>query len=148
MSRPPRHPVPDHIPAELHKAFATTTGAAIRPHSPYQLGDPVQLHGYPGADPGHRQTGFRGWVVATLGATILTGITTTGEEWAEYWGRLQPDCLPVNIWGGCTCCQEARRTLRRAYFAEQRAEALQLNLFNRHDAGAPLTATTSRAWTG
>lgn len=125
----PRHPVPDHIPAELHEAFATAEGSEIPPHSPYQRGDAVQQHGFPGEPAGHRQTGFRGWAVATLGATILTGITTTGEAWAEYWGRLEPDGLPLNPWRWCTCCREARH----AHFASQRAREAaagqQLDLF-------------------
>ena len=117
-----RHPVPDHIPEHLREAFATTHGRNIPPHSPYQAGDAVQLHGFSGEMPGHRRTGFRGWVVATVGATILTGITTTGEEWWEYWGRLEPDGQPLNIWRWCTCCAEERRPLVQAAYAKQRAE--------------------------
>ncbi|CAM5683129.1 MULTISPECIES: hypothetical protein [Streptomyces] len=122
----PRHPVPDHIPDHLHEAFATTAGRAVPEHSPFQLGDAVQRHGFPGNLPGHAQTGFRGWVVATVGATILTGITTTGEEWWEYWGKLSPDGQPVDPGGWCTCCRDARRALN----ARQRATSgEQLGLF-------------------
>ncbi|MEU9792931.1 hypothetical protein AB0E27_20275 [Streptomyces sparsogenes] len=128
MSAPPapRHPVPDHIPEHLHEAFATTSGREIPKHSPYQLGDAVQRHGFPGNQSGHAQTGFRGWVVATVGATILTGITTTGEEWWEYWGDLDPDGQPVDLWRWCTCCHEARRAL---LLAQQAKTGEQLNLF-------------------
>ncbi|MEU9498201.1 hypothetical protein [Streptomyces sp. NPDC048196] len=126
----PRHLVPDHIPDHLREAFATAKGRAISAHSPYQLGDAVQRHGYRGNLPGHAQTGFRGWVVATVGSTILTGITTEGEEWWEYWGDLEPDGQPVDIWRWCTCCREARRPLLLAHYARQRAAGEQLDLFS------------------
>jgi hypothetical protein len=122
----PRHPVPGHIPAHLHEAFATTPGRAIRPHCPYQMGDAVQLHGFPGEQPGHRRTGFRGWVVATVGGTILTGITTEGREWWEEWGRLDRDGKPINIWRWCTCCRDERLPLLRAFYAKQTAQGEQL----------------------
>lgn len=128
-STQPRHPVPNHIPKYLREAFATTKGREIPPHSPYQRGDAVQLHGYAGELPGHRRTGFRGWAVATVGATILTGITTDGDEWWEYWGRLHPDGQPVDIWRWCTCCRDERRELLRARNAEERARGEQLDLF-------------------
>ncbi|MFE7273009.1 hypothetical protein [Streptomyces sp. NPDC057623] len=108
-----RHPVPDHIPEQLREAFATTKGRDIPQHSPYQSGDAVQMRGCPGEMPGHRQTGFRGWVVATVGATILTGITTDGEEWWEYWGRLEPDNESPS----------KRRPRPEARHAKQRAES-------------------------
>ncbi|WP_069874535.1 hypothetical protein [Streptomyces malaysiensis] len=121
----PRHPVPDHIPEHLREAFATTKGRDIPPHSPYQRGDAVQRHGFPGNLPGHAQTGFCGWAVGTVGGTILTGITTTGEEWWEYWGDLDPD-EPVKLTRWCTCCRDARRVLALA----QRAKTgEQLDLF-------------------
>ncbi|MEV6133107.1 hypothetical protein AB0M05_41015 [Streptomyces violaceusniger] len=126
---PPRHPVPDHIPEHLHEAFATTNGGDIPPHSPYQRGDAVQRHGFPGNQPGHSRTGFRGWVVGTVGSTILTGITTTGGEWWEYWGDLHPDGQPVDLWRWCTCCREARAPLLRAHYAKQQATGEQLGLF-------------------
>lgn len=126
---PPRHPVPEHIPTHLAEAFATTKGRAIPQHCPYKPGDPVQIHGYSGEQPGHRRTGFRGWVVATVGGTILTGITTDGEEWWEEWGRLKPDGLPIDLWAGCTCCAVARRPLLLAFYARQRAAGEQLDLF-------------------
>lgn len=91
---PPRHPVPDHIPEDLREAFATAKGREISAHCPYKSGDAVLMRGCPGEMPGHRRTGFRGWAVATVGGTILTGITTDGEEWWEYWGRLEPDGKP------------------------------------------------------
>lgn len=125
----PRHPVPDNIPEHLCEAFATCSGRTPPPSSPYQPGDAVQLHGYAGEMPGHRQTGFRGWVVATVGATILTGITRDGDEWWEYWGRLEPDGQPVDIWRWCTCCREERQPLLRAHYARQRALGEQLGLF-------------------
>lgn len=125
----PRHHVPDHIPEHLREAFATTKGRVPPKHSPFRPGDAVQLHGYSGEQPGHRRTGFRGWVVATVGATILTGITTDGEEWWEYWGRLQPDGRPVDLWRWCTCCREERTELQRALFAKQHARGEQLGLF-------------------
>ncbi|MGK5529337.1 hypothetical protein [Streptomyces sp. URMC 129] len=131
MSAPPapRHPVPNHIPVELREAFATTAGRAIPPHSPYQPGDAVQRHGYGGNPPGPRQTGFRGWAVATVGATILTGITTSGEEWWEEWGFLHPAGEPVDMWDHCVCCREERRVLLREHHARQRARGAQLGLF-------------------
>ncbi|NUQ95349.1 MAG: hypothetical protein HOY79_01865 [Streptomyces sp.] len=129
-STQPRHPVPDHVPNHLHEAFATTGGNPQPAHCPYQPGDPVKRHGYPGhPDPGFGRTGFRGWVVATVGATILTGITDDGREWGEEWGRLEPADTPVNAWGHCTCCREERLALRRAELARQQARGEQLDLF-------------------
>jgi len=130
MSAPPRtpHPVPDHIPAHLREAFAWAGGRAIPEHCPYRPGDHVKMHGYSGYPaPGHRRTGFRGWVVATVGGTILTGITETGEEWWEEWGDLEPADTPVNPWGHCSCCREERLALRRA---ELRTRGEQLGLFS------------------
>lgn len=125
----PRHPVPDHIPEHLREAFATTKGRKPPEHCPFKPGDAVQLHGYSGEQPGHRRTGFRGWVVGYVGATLLTGITTDGEEWWEYWGDLDPDGLSVDMWAGCSCCREERLELRRAYYAQQRARGEQLDIF-------------------
>lgn len=131
MTTPPRHPVPDHIPEQLREAFATTKGRQVPDHCPYRSGDAVQLHGYAGhPDPGHRRTGFRGWVVGCVGATILTGITTTGEEWWQEWGDLNPDGLPVNMWDHCTCCRDERRDLLRALHATQRARGKQLDFLD------------------
>ncbi|WP_411078483.1 hypothetical protein [Streptomyces sp. cmx-10-25] len=125
-----RHPVPDHIPAHLAEAFASTSGGALRSHCPYQSGDAVQRHGYAGHPaPGFGRTGFRGWVVATVGGTVLTGITEDGKEWWEEWGRLEPAGTPVDPWGHCTCCHEARLVLRRAERARQHARGEQLGLF-------------------
>jgi hypothetical protein len=81
----PRHPVPDHIPAELREA--------------------------------------------SIGATILTGITTTGQEWAQYWGDLDPDGQPLDPWRWCTCCRDAREAYFAAQHAREAAAGLQLNLF-------------------
>lgn len=129
-STQPRHSVPDHIPENLREAFATTKGREVPAHSPYKAGDAVQLHGYGGyPEPGFRRTGFRGWVVGYVGATILTGVTTTGEEWWEYWGGLGPDGRPVDMWDHCACCRDERRELLRAYYAAQRARGEQLDLF-------------------
>lgn len=126
----PRHLVPDHIPEPLREAFATTKGRHVPAHSPYQAGDAVQLHGYAGyPEDGFRRTGFRGWVVGCVGDTILTGITTDGQEWWEYWGRLAPDGRPVDMWDHCACCREERLELKRAYYAQQRARGQQLDLF-------------------
>lgn len=126
----PRHPVPDHIPAELREAFATVKGREVPPHSPFQSGAPVQLHGFAGnPDEGLRRTGFRGWVAASIGATILTGITTTGQEWAQYWGDLDPDGQPLDPWRWCTCCRDAREAYFAAQHAREAAAGLQLNLF-------------------
>lgn len=125
----PRHPVPDHIPEPLREAFATASGNPPPKHCPFKPGAAVQLHGYAGELPGHRQTGFRGWVVGYVGATLLTGITTDGEEWWEYWGALAPDGLPVDMWAGCSCCRDERTVLRRAHYAKQQARGEQLDLF-------------------
>ncbi|WP_406168910.1 hypothetical protein [Streptomyces sp. NBC_00996] len=133
MSAPPqpRHPVPDHIPEHLREAFATAKGRQVPPHCPYKLGDAVQRHGYGGnqPSPGFANTGFRGWVVATVGGTLLTGITTDGREWWEEWGRLYPDGRPVDMWDHCVCCRDERRELLRAHYAGQRARGDQLDLF-------------------
>jgi hypothetical protein len=75
----------------------------VPPHSPYQAGDWVRKHGYPGEMPGPRQWGWRGFVLGSLGATILRGLTDDGQEWAEYWGRLVPDGDP-SVDGRCVCC--------------------------------------------
>jgi hypothetical protein len=128
--RPGTRPLPDTIPAHLHAAFLAAKGRQLPPHCPYQPGDPVQLHGYGGEIAGWRRTGFRGWVAATVGATILTGITTDGTEWWEEWGLLRRDGLPVDLWGGCTCCREARIPLLRAHYAAQRPTEQQLDLFD------------------
>lgn len=126
---PVRHPVPDHIPEHLREAFATTKGREAPARSPYQRGAAVQLHGFRGEQPGHRRTGFRGWVVGCVGDTVLTGITTIGEEWWENWGRLVPDGQPIDIWRWCTCCRVARLPLLRTYYAKQRAAGEQLDIF-------------------
>ncbi|MEU5838807.1 hypothetical protein ABZ820_34800 [Streptomyces diacarni] len=130
---PPRtpHPVPDHIPAHLREPYAWTKGRTPLPeHCPYRPGDAVKRHGYGGhPDPGFGRTGFRGWVVATVGATVLTGITEDGREWWEEWGRLEPADAPVRPWGGCTCCREERLALRRAEYAREQTRGQQLGLF-------------------
>jgi hypothetical protein len=87
-----RPAVPDTIPAELHAKAEDVIGhynPAVPPHCPFRFGDRIHLAGHPQAfPPGLRQTGFTGWVLGTIGATILVGITTTGRDWAEYWGNL------------------------------------------------------------
>jgi hypothetical protein len=88
------------------------------------------MHGYPGYPaPGFRRTGFRGWAVATVGGTILTGTTTTGQEWWEEWGLLNPDGLPVDPTRWCTCCHDARRAHHQAEAARREQRGLQLGLF-------------------
>lgn len=125
VSAPPPEPHP--VPAHLAAAFARTKGGAISDHCPYRAGDAVRMHGYPGhPDPGFGRTGFGGWVVATVGATILTGITDDGREWWAEWGRLEPADTPVAPGGYCTCCREQRAALRRAELAR---EGQQLDLF-------------------
>ncbi|MFC1428545.1 hypothetical protein ACEZCY_35825 [Streptacidiphilus sp. N1-12] len=128
--RPGTRPVPDSIPAHLHQAYRDAHGRELPPHCPYRPGDAVQLHGYAGEAAGPRRTGFRGWVAATVGATILTGITTDGTEWWEEWGLLRRDGLPVDLWGGCTCCHQTRLALLRAHYAAQRPNEQQLHLFD------------------
>ncbi|MFJ2568149.1 hypothetical protein ACIO02_35390 [Streptomyces sp. NPDC087568] len=128
--RADRHPVPAHIPEQLREAYATTQGNPPPAHSPYQPGDLVQRHGYAGYPaPGPGRTGFRGWVVGHVGGTILTGITTAGEEWWEEWGVLNPDGKPVDMWDHCACCRTERRELLRAYYAKRQAQGQQLGLF-------------------
>jgi hypothetical protein len=36
----------------------------------------------------------------------------------------------VDLWGGCTCCREARIPLLRAHYAAQRPTEQQLDLFD------------------
>jgi hypothetical protein len=60
---------------------------------------------------------------------VLTGITTDGVEWWEYWGRLTPDGQPVDMWDHCACCRDERHELLRTYYAKQRARGEQLGLF-------------------
>jgi hypothetical protein len=78
--------------------------SAVPARSPYQAGDRVQMHGYPGGMTSRDRTGFRGVVEASLGATILRGTTDDGQPWAEYWGALVPDGTPNDSAAPCTCC--------------------------------------------
>ncbi|MEU0940374.1 hypothetical protein [Embleya sp. NPDC005971] len=134
MNKPPLTDVPAHIPTELHSAFRRDYArtAAVPGHAPYRVGDSVQLHGYAGHlghPEDHAATGFRGWVAGSIGATILTGITTTGRPWAEPWGGLHPDGLPVDIWDHCACCRHLRLPLLRAHYAALARTPTQLDLF-------------------
>jgi hypothetical protein len=83
--------------------------SAIPEHSPYQAGDWVRVHGYSGNPRGPRRWGWRGYVVDSLGDTILRGITDDGRQWAEYWGALGPD-RPSEGFAYCTCCPKRPRT--------------------------------------
>lgn len=87
-------------------------------HSPFQVGEWVRFHGYPGNPAGPRRWGWRGYVTGSIGATILVGLTDDGFEWAEYWGALSAD-TPNSESPRCTCCP-------------RRAKPVQLGLF-----GAP-----------
>lgn len=78
--------------------------------SPYQAGDWVRCHGYPGEMPGPRQVGWRGFVLGSMGATILRGLTDDGRAWAENWGGLTPDRAPSPTGGAwCVCCPHPER---------------------------------------
>lgn len=90
----------------------------IPARSPYQHGDRVQLHGYPGEEAGHRRTGFRGVVTGSLGATILRGATDDGEEWDEYWGALDRENVrPRGALMYCSCCpRPVRRPVQMELF--------------------------------
>lgn len=76
----------------------------VPPHAPYQAGDWVRFHGFPGKPPGPARWGWRGFVLGGLGATILRGLTDDGHEWAEYWGALVPDGAPCDNPCWCACC--------------------------------------------
>lgn len=104
----------------------------IPAHCPYKAGDRVQMHGYPGYNGGprdHRRIGFRGVVEGYVGATILTGTTDDGEPWTEFWGSLDPDGQPVDIWDHCACCRHLRAPLLRAYYERKRRAGVQEPLF-------------------
>lgn len=133
MSKPPLTAVPEAIPAVLHAAFRRDyeRTSDVPAHSPYRIGDAVQLHGYAGHlghPEDHAATGFRGWVAGSIGATILTGITTTGRAWAESWGGLHPDGLPVETWHHCVCCRHLRLPLLRAHYEALAQTPTQLDL--------------------
>lgn len=84
--------------------------SAIPAHCPYQQGDRVQMHGFPGYHAHDGQhlndydvSGFRGTVEGYIGATILTGHTDGGRAWAEEWGHLDPDGTRCHD-ARCGCC--------------------------------------------
>lgn len=87
--------------------IATARLSAVPPHSPYKVGDWVVMHGFDGAPPWHR-IGWRGFVLGSLGSTLLRGLTEDGQEWAEYWGALQPDGTP-GYDNRCNCCPHPRQ---------------------------------------
>lgn len=93
--------------------FDTPKYSPVPPHSPYQLYDWVRCHGYPGHMPGPGRWGFRGFVLGTLGATILCGVTDDGRPWAECWGALRPDTSNTDAVVRCTCCPRTRPKPRR-----------------------------------
>jgi hypothetical protein len=101
--------------------------SAVPARSPYQAGDRVQMHGYPGGMTSRDRTGFGGVVEGSLGATILYGTTDDGQQWAEYWGALVPDGAPNPSAASCTCCELARQP-RQA--ARRPAAAGQATLFD------------------
>ena len=75
------------------------------PHCPYQPGDWVRVHGIWNPHSPSRRWGWRGFVLGHIGATILTGLTDDGFEWAEEWGALEPDRpRPRGVFDVCTCC--------------------------------------------
>jgi len=90
--------------------------SAVPLHSPFQLGEWVRLHGYPGNPRGPRRWGWRGYVTGSIGATILVGLTDDGRDWAEYWGALSPD--EPNPQGRCTCCPRRVTPVQLDLFAE------------------------------
>ena len=71
---------------------------------PFQIGQWVQCHGYPGEIPGPQQWGFRGIVLGALGGTVLHGITDGGLSWAVPWGALVRDGARDGSAARCSCC--------------------------------------------
>ncbi|TDC35670.1 hypothetical protein E1211_15300 [Micromonospora sp. 15K316] len=80
----------------------TTALSPVPAHSPFQAGDWVVCHGYPGEVPGPLKWGWRGFVLGGMGATLLRGLTDDGRQWCEYWGKLWPDGTPCPD-GRCVC---------------------------------------------
>jgi len=131
VGRPPDPPAVRPAPGHYapHAAFGpdgklilTICLSAVPTRSPYQAGDWVVCHGYPGAMPGPRQWGWRGYVLGGMGSTILRGITDDGREWAEHWGALQPDGTPCPA-QMCVCHPHPRR------YAPCKPRVEQLDLF-------------------
>ncbi|MEU7822965.1 hypothetical protein [Catellatospora sp. NPDC049133] len=85
-------------------------GGLVPERSPYKAGDRIQLHGYPALN-GLQRTGFVGTVHGYLGSTLLTGLTDSGEMWAESWGVLVREGEPNDSVVKCTCCDLAQQTL-------------------------------------
>jgi hypothetical protein len=110
-------PAPGHY--EQHAAWApdaslllTICLSPVPPHSPYQAGTWVRLHGFVGykSNPNDPDSiGFRGVVLGGFGSTVLRGITDDGRDWAEHWGALRPDgpCDCRGPW--CACCPHPQR---------------------------------------
>lgn len=100
----------------------TTMGhGVVHRRSPYQPGDWVEYHAG-GNEPAPRNRCFDGFVLGGQGSTLLRGVTTTGAEWCEHTGSLNPPgrdrpercvCRPIPAWA-------AKRT----------AEPEQLDLFD------------------
>ncbi len=81
----------------------------------YQLGDRIQMHGYPGRPAGLQRAGFRGVILGTYGANCGRGYTDDGVEWCEQFGFIAPDGTPNDSAAACTCCPApARRPHRRS----------------------------------
>lgn len=84
--------------------FDLPSVSPVPAHSPYQAGEWVRCHGYPGEPYGPRRWGFRGYVLGTLGDKILCGVTDDGRPWSETWGALEPDRSNQEAVVRCTCC--------------------------------------------
>lgn len=118
--RPPRGYFADHAvfgPAGLALTIALGT---VPPRSPYQAGDWVVCHGYPGLPSGPRRWGFRGYVTGALGSTLLHGVTDDGRQWCEHWGALQRDGARSDSVAACICRPDPKLRKRLAE-AEQPA---------------------------
>jgi hypothetical protein len=99
--------------------LAITMGLGRMPaRCPYQPGDWVRLHAYPGYT-GTRQWGFRGIVLGGMGGGWLRGITDDGLEWGEPWGHLTRDGESNGSAMPCTCCPPPAPRVRRGQVAGQ-----------------------------
>lgn len=90
--------------------------APVPAQSPFQAGDWVRQHGYPGNPPGPRQWGWRGHVTGSIGSTILVGVTDDGRAWAEYWGALALDVPNDDPVQRCVCCPRISRPVQLGLF--------------------------------
>ncbi|WP_328384361.1 AAA family ATPase (plasmid) [Micromonospora zamorensis] len=91
-------------------AEASTDGiSAVPAHSPYELGDRVQMHGFASASSDLGRTGFIGIVHGHIGSTLLTGVTDGGQTWTERWGVLVSEGAPNRSAVACTCCPQPGR---------------------------------------